>query len=939
MTDAPLMLEPALRLAAFGWPVFPCNWRQGGKAKAPLVAGADKGPGGKPVPKTGGLYRATTDQVQIREWWHRWPLALIGVPMGRPSGVFAIDLDPKGETAADTLARLIEAVGALPPGPVSQTQSGGRHLFFALPRDEAELPRNSAKRLDNIDWRGDGGYVVVPPSMLSDGKAYRWLVAPATVQDRGPDVETLPFPAAPARLLDLVYQRGDFARGRTSAPEPRPGSGARSFADRTDPVERDVRRYAQAALDNARMEVARASRGTRGHTLNAVAFSLAPFVALGVMSAREVSAALQDGADACGLTETDGPVERDAKIARGLKAGAASDGVATLERKLAEIRTDSAARVARFSGRAASPAAPIDHPSAGSSLASDEGGGNDGGKGGGGFGDGAGGEGEGPPVDPELLARLAGEPQNDTGNARRLIAHFGSDMLNVRIANDSGQNAALGAHWWAGTHWEPTGGGHAFERWAQSCAELVALEAPYLDLSDADRELVESAAPLKGKRKEDLTEDERDLRNAANAAMDRLGKRRADRRKFAVSCGNRSRTLAMIHQALPHITVEPEALDAEPLAINVANGTLRLVRREVEDLECPDPDVVRMKRVWAVELHPHAREDLIAKCMPVEYRPDAESARWRGFMDRFQPSEAMQRFLQRFYGYCLTGLMGEQVMVYHYGGGSNGKSTFMEALARLQGQYAQLLPKEALVGDQERRGDQATPEYARLPGTRMVRVPELKRGEKLREAAVKQMTGGEPMLVRPLHGRFFEMRPSFKLVGSGNDKPLITGVDHGIWRRMRLVVWKVTISDAEARPFERVVRELVEEGPGILNWLLEGLVDYLTHGLRAPEEVIAATTEYRHQMDPVGEFLEAHVERVDPPADEDAPRRTVTAKAMYDAYVGWCEQNSEKAFSHKAFASIMQQKGMDKKMGRIREYLDCVLVDPPPHPDKPGGWL
>ena len=179
------MLDAALGYAARSWPVFPCDWRQDGpgqkgrkRAKAPLVAGADRDEHRKPIPETGGLWRASTDPVQIRKWWGKYPQALIGVPTGARIGLFVIDIDPSDDDSVDAvLQRLTDAVGPLPATPVSVTQSGGRHIWFRNPVGK-DLPHNSAKRIAGVDWRGHGGYVIVPPSRMSDGKAYRWLEAP-----------------------------------------------------------------------------------------------------------------------------------------------------------------------------------------------------------------------------------------------------------------------------------------------------------------------------------------------------------------------------------------------------------------------------------------------------------------------------------------------------------------------------------------------------------------------------------------------------------------------------------------------------------------------------------------------------------------------------------------------------------------------------------------
>jgi hypothetical protein len=342
--------DAALAYAAAGWPVFPCDPLQdppGAKrrrSKAPLVPGPDRDIAGTPAPETGGLWRATTDEAQVRLWWAKHPTALIGVPTGDRVGLFVIDIDPRGETVDDVLKRLQTAIGPLPAGPVTVTQSGGLHLWFRNPAGQP-LPRNSSKRLKGVDWRGQGGYVIVPPSVMGDGKAYDWSPGPYD----------LDFPQASARLLDLIYQRGDFARGRPQHSVPYGRHPDYSAAD-DDNGDKAVRRYALAAIRRAGTEMAQCPAGQRGHTLNAIAFSLGHFVGLNALSDHEVTAALQEAADLSGLTETDGVAERDAKIRRGLAAGARNPG--DLDRTLARIR-EQAERHGSSEPRRTSQAAPL----------------------------------------------------------------------------------------------------------------------------------------------------------------------------------------------------------------------------------------------------------------------------------------------------------------------------------------------------------------------------------------------------------------------------------------------------------------------------------------------------------------------------------------------------------------------------------------------------
>src|SRR5262249_2140373 len=140
----------------------------------------------------------------------------------------------------------------------------------------------------------------------------------------------------------------------------------------------------------------------------------------------------------------------------------------------------------------------------------------------------------------------------------------------------------------------------------------------------------------------------------------------------------------------------------------------------------------------------------------------------------------IRRFLQSWMGYCITGLTDEQALVYFHGNGANGKSTFVDTICRLMGTYSRTLSFESLAGEQGKRGDQATPDITRLPGSRLVRASEPERGVAFKESLLKSLTSGENLLARHLHEKFFEFKPTFKLVLSGNHKPEIGGVDHGI---------------------------------------------------------------------------------------------------------------------------------------------------------------
>jgi len=908
------MLDHALAYAESGWPVFPCSPND----KRPLTPPADKDERGEPVP--GGLYHATCDKAQIRRWWDRWPDAMIGVPTGTRVDAFVVDIDPKdGASAAEVLERVAREAGCeLPPTITAETPRGGLHLWFALPMTGAEAIRNRAGVIRGVDVRGTGGYVIVPPSVRSglkaeaegcEGVAYRWA-------EGGEDV---PVPAPPA-LIAFVTARPD-----PPPPPPRPtGSIAPGGVDAAR--EEAIRAYAAAALAAETARAAEAAAGTRNDTLNRAALALGHLVGAGALDEAEAVGALEEVARSWpDFRKSAGTIRSGMRAGKREPADLSQVGLLAGRKRSERAPLPAHIPSDLPPGEPARPEAPMrgKHADARSARTPSHGGGA--GKPPGGIG----GADAGDEPDAGAIEACGREPQNDTGNARRLIAHFGADMLRVRD---------VGPHWWAGTHWEGAGGAEAFQRFAQRTAERIALEADCLHHSKADKILADAAKKLEGREYEDLDEGERKLLKDGQEAAARLAKRKADRRKFAISCGNTQRINGMIAQAAPHITVAPDAIDADAMSINLQNGTLRVVRETVRERvggdDPEDPPFEVDRAVWKVRLDAHAREDRIAKVMPVEYDPVAKAPKWRTFVERFQPGEAIRRFLQRYHGYALTGMTGEQIFVFNYGLGANGKSTFMEALRRLQGGYAKVLSAESLTGDQHRRGDQATPEFARLTGARMLVCAELPRGQGFRESTLKMLTGGEAMLVRHLHESFFEFSPAFKAVGSGNDRPAIGGVDEGIWRRMKLVPWEVTIPANQRRPMEKVLAEFASEGPGILNWLIEGLLDYLHNGLQVPREIDAATESYRADMDPVGEFALACIEPMS--------GAFVTARDMHRAYTAWCHANSVKPYTEKGFAGIMVQKGFKREIGRIRKYLDVRLKDVPADPDErrdyPAGY-
>lgn len=545
-------------------------------------------------------------------------------------------------------------------------------------------------------------------------------------------------------------------------------------------------------------------------------------------------------------------------------------------------------------------------------------------------------------VPPEAVEASVAEPLNDTGNGKRLLHHFRDDILNVR---------EIGWHVWAGTHWEKDGAGEGVERFAQVTAARIALEADLLAATPREAAAIEAGAKAEAEllelRKIAMLSEEQRAREAeleramsrADYARAELQKRKSARRKYAVSSGNGGKIESMIKRALPHRTIAPPELDRDPLAFNVENGTLRFVQER--DEECPDPDTIRLK--WSVRLDPHDRADLISKVAPVVFDAGAACPEWDAFLAEVQPEARLRDFLRDYHGYALTGLTDAQAFVFNWGSGANGKSTFIEAIARIFGAYGQTLNPESFTGTNQRRGDQATPDLADLVGARFLRVSELPERSPLQDNLVKAITGGEPMKVRHLNMRFFLFRPVFKASMSGNTAPKIEDISEGMWRRLMLVPWLVMIPPERRRSFEDIQAVFAAERSGILNWLIAGCLSYLnTRKLVPPEEVIAATAQHREELDPVGQFIEASMMR--PPPVEGGELQVMTAGKMYEYYYGWCYDSGLKPWSETAFGRQMikhklEGAPIERRMygkARTRCYLN-IVARPDASPRTPPG--
>lgn len=369
------------------------------------------------------------------------------------------------------------------------------------------------------------------------------------------------------------------------------------------------------------------------------------------------------------------------------------------------------------------------------------------------------------------------------------------------------------------------------------------------------------------------------------------------------------RAMTLLARSRSPIPIAPTSLDVDPWMFNCFNGTVSL---------------------RSGELQPHARGDGLTKLSHVVYDREATCPTWDGFLHRIMAGNVeLSNFLRLAVGYSMTGVVEEKCFFFLYGFGDNGKSTFIELLADLLGDYWMKTTAETVLD--KSRTSTIPNDVARLAGVRMVSTAELPKGRRLDEARVKDLTGRDTISARFMRGEWFDFRPVFKLWMYGNHKPTIEGVDDGIWRRVRLIPFAVTIPKADQD--ERLLDKLRGELPGILNWAIRGCLEWQKSRLPMPVAIQEATEDYRSEMDLIELFL---VEKCHVIKGSKVAGAQVTV--LYRAYEWWCHANGEKVPNQRTFSSTLRTKGFSQHRGGmgVRSWKGIQLLPPPERPTKNG---
>lgn len=377
------------------------------------------------------------------------------------------------------------------------------------------------------------------------------------------------------------------------------------------------------------------------------------------------------------------------------------------------------------------------------------------------------------------------------------------------------------------------------------------------------------------------------------------GESDAERRKrMAAALGlESSRSIRAMLDLARHdqrAAVIPDDLDRDPWALNVANGTLDL----------------RTGRLRA-----HRPSDLFTKLAAAAYHPEADAPTWAAFLERILPDPDVRRFVKASLGYALTGVIAEHHLWLGWGSGANGKTTLLDAVMRILGDYAQAAPPELIAPTR----DEHPTVMADLAGARLVVTSELDDGRRLAEATVKRLTGGDPVKARYMRQDLFEFRPTWHLWCLTNHRPRVGGTDHALWRRLRLVPFTVTVPDDEQD--RSLPDKLQAEADGILTWLVEGCRVWQQDGLGEPLAVRMATDDYRAGQDTIGAYL----------ADRCSLNtgHTATAADLYAAYRTWAEAAGERVISQRRFGEGLAERGLERyRTSKEHRWRGVALGDP-----------
>ncbi len=337
-----------------------------------------------------------------------------------------------------------------------------------------------------------------------------------------------------------------------------------------------------------------------------------------------------------------------------------------------------------------------------------------------------------------------------------------------------------------------------------------------------------------------------------------------------------------------------------------------------------DDSIINLKNgildIETGEILPHSREARCSKIMNVSYEPEVKCPKWMQFIGSiFGGNQELIHYIQKMCGYFLTGSTKEQCVFFFYGNGSNGKSTFINALEHIMADYKEKISIESLM-IRNPNGSAPSPDIAKLKGARLVIASEANAGHKFNEALLKDMRGGDSITARHLHKAPITFTPKYKLLMYGNHQPRVIGTDHGIRRTIKMIPFTQTFTDSQKDP--DLMEKLKTEKSGIFNWIIDGLKMWNEEGLGdAPKAIKDETDEYFARNDGLGEFLDEYTEETSVLTEMPSPT------LFWYTYDFYQKEFGEYSISSRELKKRMEEKGFKQKKGSTRCWDGIKLTD------------
>jgi P4 family phage/plasmid primase-like protien len=348
----------------------------------------------------------------------------------------------------------------------------------------------------------------------------------------------------------------------------------------------------------------------------------------------------------------------------------------------------------------------------------------------------------------------------------------------------------------------------------------------------------------------------------------------SDNAKVVVTAGRASFAVGVerLAQADRAFAVTSETWDADPWLLATPGGTVEL---------------------RTGELRPARQGDFITKTTAVAPSETADCPTWLTFLtEATRGDAALIGFLQRWFGYCLTGDTSEQALIFFYGPGGNGKGVVMNSVFGIMGGYATNAAMDTFIAS---RGEKHTTDLAMLAGARLVMTTEVDEGQAWAEARIKILTGEDRITARFMRRDNFTFLPCFKLNISGNHKPTLRNVDDAVRRRLKIVPFLYKPKTADTT----LTHRLKKEWPGILRWMIQGCLDWQNNGLNPPDVVQEATKEYFEAQNFFGRWL-----------DECcilAIGLEVKPTLLLHSFQNWCRENGEEMNDNRRLRGLLEK--------------------------------